>query len=154
VGARHGLHLALRVLVGAARDHDRRLVAFVADLLEELDAVHLGHQQVAHDHVDRLLFFAEGFERGAAVGGPEEWTDTRTREQPREELALQIVVVDNEYAQEPLSRSPSVRLSKDLSSNTGEPTPRARLDSQLDHTPQSTRQPRNGLRGCAAFKSR
>jgi hypothetical protein len=99
VGVRHRLHLALGLLVGAARDHNRGAEALVADLLQELDAVHLRHQQVAHDHVDRLLLFPEGLERRPAVGGPEQGTDAGAGQEPGEELALQVVVIHDEDAE-------------------------------------------------------
>ena len=52
---RDGLRRALRLLRAARHQHDRQLWAALAQLVEELDARHLGHDDVADDEVERLL---------------------------------------------------------------------------------------------------
>ena len=127
VGAGDGFHFALGVLVGAARDDDRGAEAFVADLLEEFDAVHLRHEQVAHDHVDRLPL-AERLERRASVGGPEQGADSRASQETRQELALQIVVVDDQHAQRAVLQAAVNPSIHETALCTRADTPRVRLD--------------------------
>src|SRR3954471_16732277 len=68
----------------------------VAERRENLVAVHLGHDDVEEDHVDRgRLEVTEPLERFAAVARFD-WLMTETAQEPRQELAVERRVVDDE----------------------------------------------------------
>ena len=84
----------------AHEDHGHLKLA-LADAADELHAVHLGHLQIGDDDVDGLAGAIQDGERLVPGGRLEDAGRAHAGERPRQQIALVVVVVDDQEAQAP-----------------------------------------------------